>query len=132
MQPLIVLSTVFAMLASYLQWIAPTPQAPSLQVSQAIVRDRAPVEQTVVKRATALPTPHMAQRSIKPLNLQLPQSVETSLQSLVTEKQTNILKDLFEAPSARERVTYNAELVFDRQTGEDITGGKVNIKIPLS
>lgn len=135
MQPIAVLSAVFALLLSYLEWMAPAsyPTAQQGQVARVIVRDASTADRQQVAVATVKSSPQpIAEKILKPLNLALPASVEAVQLSQPNAQQTSILSGLFEERSANERVTYNAELVFDRETGEDITGGKVNIKIPLS
>ncbi len=73
-------------------------------------------------------SPAPAPQTSGPLNLQVP-SLETIQQSLDTGKSR--LMDLFDRRNPN-RISYDAELVYDAEKGEDITGGKVNIKIPLS
>lgn len=134
MQALVVLSTVFALLAGYLEWWAPSHQPESMAATHLVIRTAAPA---VVTTPDALPIPLVAKRSTetrstKPLNLALPSTLDAEHTSLNQHNGNGTLRDLFERRTERERVTYNAELVFDRESGEDITGGKVNIKIPLS
>jgi len=50
--------------------------------------------------------------------------------SFIGTTQSNLL-NLFQR-QARQQIRYSAELVYDAARGENITGGKFNIKIPLS
>lgn len=133
MQPIAVLSAVFALLVTYLEWVSPNPQLANQPLVQAVVRDHVVAQvQTKAVTPTQPARTALVAKTAKPLNLELPTSVEAIQQSLGEDQQQPLLNGLFEERTASERVTYNAELVYDRETGEDITGGKVNIKIPLS
>lgn len=139
MQPFIVLSTAFVFLVSFLEWHHPAPQGPKpYTMTMAVVRDQ-PV---AVERAVAPPanpasttpqTREIAKTSAthkpRPLDLRLPASTKNEKSSLNIGNAA--FSDLFES-RGNTGVSYDAELVYDRQTGEDITGGKVNIKIPLT
>lgn len=135
MQPLAVLSAVFALLVGYLEWATPAPGASTYQQPlQTVIRYTSAPTRTATTPSTA-PARQTATQvaSSRPLILALPDIGESSGDTLLTVPGNETpLSDLFEQKSARERVTYNAELVFDRETGEDVTGGKVNIKIPLT
>lgn len=133
MQALVVLSTVLALLAGYLEWWAPSPHTGSPAVAHVVIRSTqaAPSAAGTSTLRQQQSVAHTVTRIDKPLNLALP-ATDDSPASLILEAGGRSLNDLFEGRTERERVTYNAELVFDRETGEDITGGKLNIKIPLS
>ena len=134
MRLLLVLSTAFTSLAGYLEHTAPLANSRANQVEYhaaplSVVRTTPPAP-TKTQQIAAASAPRPAS-PIKPpvrqLNLQVP--VEPAHHMLDTSKPSTL--DLF-APLNQGKVTYNAELVFDRETGEDVTGGKLNIRIPLT
>ena len=142
MRTLLLLSAVFSLLAVYLECNPLRTCAPTAHTASAtVVRDRhATVEAAAdfsreENPAQHKPTVASADRAADnddtvhlPLNLQLP-GVESIQHSLDTGK--SALIDIFKRRN-QHKVTYKAELVYDQQTGEDITGGKVNIRIPLT
>jgi hypothetical protein len=130
MQTLITLGIAFSLLATYcessVQAVAshsysgkvvrsapllPTSSDPQLieQISSNIIETTEQVE------------------TFQPLNLTVP-AVKTFHRFYQPTKKS-ILK--LAKRSAKPQITYNAELVYDLEKGEDITGGKVNIKIPF-
>lgn len=130
MRSLLVLTMAFALLITYFEQTS--PQANALVASSQparVIRDSIQSGELDRQEATeqvAKSDPAPKQKS--PLNLDLP-SLEATTHAMET-RASNLL-DLFKHQT-RQKVTYNAELVFDRETGEEITGGKVNIKIPLT
>lgn len=137
MQPLIVLSAAFAFLVTYLEW---NPDSSSqLQADYVfaaeVIRDASanPISSKERRAAGAadMRTVKTAPQSRKPLDLDLalPIPMDTAVSAPIKENSLSI--DLFETRQ-REGISYEAELVFDRETGEDVTGGKVNIRIPLT
>ncbi|MGK0501154.1 MAG: hypothetical protein ACJAYG_002810 [Oceanicoccus sp.] len=73
--------------------------------------------------------PQQQQRPLRPsLNLRIPDLVRFESHQLNNQASSF---DLFNA-KPKSSISYNAELVFDADKGESITGGKINIRIPLS
>lgn len=135
MRSLLVLTAVFTLLVAYFEQTATEAHASlaSYQPAKVIrtVKTAAakPSIDKPVQIAKAAPQPETRSALDLDLNLSLP-SMQDTTQALET-KATSLL-NLFKEQGSKQKVTYNAELVFDRETGEEITGGKVNIKIPLS
>lgn len=115
------------MMATYLERTQPKPMAIQPVVAAKVIRSQPPP--TVGEQVTVVTSPKKAAitRDLKPLNLKLP-SLE-NIQRQYVESNSSVL-NLFEKEAGKD-ITYNAELVFDAASGEDITGGKVNIKIPF-
>lgn len=129
MRSLLVLSVCFALLAVYLEQTAPQAHAALASHQPAKVIRHLTEPQAAQVAVQPAVTIHKAEiRNDSPLNLTLPaiQGTDLSLDS-----RSSSMLNLFDY-RGKEKVSYNAELVFDRETGEDITGGKVHIKIPLS
>lgn len=127
MRSLLVLSAVFAILVAYLESVG-QPRQTAIQplLSAKVIRTPSPAgepQQTIAK----VTPPVAVQRP--PLNLQLKLPLLDSIQQRYTDSKSSVL-DLFKRDK-KPSITYNAELVFDAEKGEDITGGKINIKIPL-
>lgn len=134
MQSLLVLTTVIALMATYLDTME--AKQPGLVLSPKaakIIRTHAYSESATHAYAQTVTVETAItediERLILPLNLRLPtrQDLQWRIQS---SQQSN--PNLFQKTSRDDQITYSAELVFDADKGEDITGGKVNIKIPLS
>lgn len=70
--------------------------------------------------------------SINSLNLKLPslQTISSRYRASKPYQAQQTLFNLFRKRNEPE-IRYSAELVYDLDKGEDITGGKVNIQIPL-
>lgn len=75
------------------------------------------------------PIPQSAKSS---LNLKLPSenAVKWRNSTGLTANAQRRLMNLFKK-EVGEQVSYSAELIYDAEKGENITGGKVNIRIPL-
>jgi len=75
------------------------------------------------------PIPQSAKSS---LNLKLPSenAVKWRDSTGLTANAQRRLMNLFKK-EVGEQVSYSAELIYDAEKGENITGGKVNIRIPL-
>ncbi len=134
MQSLIVLSIVFSLLAAYLEAMSQPQQASIQPLLTAKVIRTAPSSHTTkqinndrehkLASAKANPTSLSA-----PLNLKLQLPLLKDIELQYNESKSSML-NLFQQRH-KEAITYNAELVFDAEKGENITGGKVNIKIPF-
>ena len=129
MRSLLVLSAVFALLVTYLESMG-QPRQTTIQPLLTAKVIRAPLNspQTIVQEQKAAVAAALVTRQT-PLNLTLKLPSLNIIQQRYIDSKSTVL-DLFK-PSKKETITYNAELVFDAETGEDITGGKVNIKIPF-
>lgn len=92
-----------------------TPSTPKIEVKQ--TETASTVNKSMVASATA------------PLNLKLKLTTFNKLRLHYNDSKTS-LKNLFK-PVDKTEISYNAELVYDAEKGENITGGKVNIKIPF-
>jgi hypothetical protein len=125
MRSLLILGLSFALLLAYMETIVqPTDSNIIQQKSFAkVVRDQAisPTLHNPAKQPS-----HEKIRAI--LNLELPST--GGFQESFTQSKFALM-NVFEQKSSNE-ITYNAELVFDADKGENITGGKIHIKIPLS
>ena len=122
MQSLLVLTAVFAMMASYLETTQPEQSSTPQLTMAKIVRSQTPL-QTEEKPLTVIAANHPK----VPLNLKLP--TVDSIEQYYFNSQTSVMK-LFKADNSPE-ISYNAELVYDIEKGENITGGKVNVTIPF-
>ena len=127
MQSLILLAAVFTLMATYLEATTAEHSA-SPPISTARV---------VPAAMPALPTnlqPQKISQSIAkainatPLNLSIP-SLNSAQQQYYSHSKTLVI-DLFKADESP-KVSYHAELVYDLEKGENITGGKVNVTIPF-
>lgn len=126
MQSLLVLTAVIAILATYLESVTPGSHDRTLSPTVAkVIRSSNPTSEPAPVASIARET----SPSILPLNLRLPTLQD--LQWRIQDAQgTN--PNLFQKTTEDEDISYSAELVFDAEKGEDITGGRLNIKIPLS
>ena len=140
MRSLLTLTFSFALLAAYLEWVAPAtqPQASSSQLSKIVRAQRSPSAQQVarientppnddVSSAAAQPMPIIS-KALRVLNLKLPTGAITDSSALHIPAQLVLSSS---EPNPANKIRYNAELVYDLDKGEDITGGKVNIEIPF-
>lgn len=128
MQSLLVLTTVIALLATYLETVAPKQHSQALRTHAAkVIRSHPRTTELTTVRTTTTATE--IDQSILPLNLRLPTLQD--LQWRIQDSQQSS-RNLFQKTSRDDDISYSAELVFDAEKGEDITGGKLNIKIPLS
>ncbi len=142
MHSLLALTLSFGLLWGYLDWTCDDSQQVALQQSQLsrIIRTE-PVPDKPLPRNHPLGTdkPRLAATLSEKAS-----RVATVLLNLKLEMITNIehsaadnhwqpakSASFFKEPEAEPTVSYNAELVFDAKEGESITGGKVNIVIPI-
>ena len=114
------------------------PSASTLSNSLEAVRRTGRSIQKVVTASNQSPEKELANISL-PINLSLPNRSFSTTDSPFIQPTTPILDGdsselsrLLNNANQGSKVTYEAELVFDRNRGEDITGGKINIKIPFS
>lgn len=136
MRSLLTLTFSFALLTAYLEWVAPAAQqqANTSQLSQIVRAQSAPVEQTDTKHnSESLAKAPLKQRPIiskafRVLNLSLPEGAVTDNSAIHLPAQLVLESS---QQNAANKIRYNAELVYDLDKGEDITGGKVNIEIPF-
>ena len=128
MRALLVLCATFGLIGSYLEFNQPAETATVAPAPAQVVRDSAPVAATTAATVATTTRPEK-QAKHRPLNLQLPVQQSSATQQI--DSAQGSLSNLFDY-QGKQKVSYNAELVFDRTKGEDITGGKVHIKIPLS
>ncbi|WP_101759852.1 hypothetical protein [Oceanicoccus sp. KOV_DT_Chl] len=119
MRSLLTLTAAFIALVLYLEMMdKPAPQP--IAAHSKIIR-------TAPKVAVKHEPVQVIADKKSPLNLRLP--TFANLKTQYVDSKNSVL-DLFkkeEKPS----ISYNAELVFDAEKGESITGGKVNITIPF-
>ena len=139
MRSLLTLTFSFALLAAYLEWAAPAAtqqQASSSRLSQIVRAQRAPAAQQVARvenngdvtsSAERQPIPIIS-KALRVLNLKLPTGAITDSSALHIPAQLVLSSS---EPNPANKIRYNAELVYDLDKGEDITGGKVNIEIPF-
>lgn len=136
MRSFLTLTFSFALLTAYLEWFAPItqPQADTSQFSQIVRAQSAPVEQTEARQSSQPFTraPHqqhpISNQALHVLNLSLPADAVTDSSAIHVPAQLVLESS---QPNAANKIRYNAELVYDLDKGEDITGGKVNIEIPF-
>ena len=127
MRSLLTLATAFIALAGYLEVVSQPAQATQQAISNPVIRSQSPlIAHNAVKEAPA-PRKVAANTESKPLNLQLPSFGELKVQFTEGKEQAlNFLKK-----DEKPRISYNAELLFDEEKGEDIVGGQVHINIPF-
>ena len=142
MRSLFFLATVLVLLVGYLESTKITaPASVQLTTMTSVIRTPLQVQPTKtaathVVHATlpaqandVAPIPQSAKSS---LNLKLPSENavkwrdSTGLAANAQRRLMNLFKK-----EVREQVSYSAELIYDAEKGENITGGKVNIRIPL-
>lgn len=132
---LIVIGAVLA--GGYVQWTA-QPSEVLLQGHAAskpakIVRTKKASVTNIVEQQQTTPSVTVAKTAAKPkpqrrvLDLSIPSIDDTTDISFPSKRRANWLKKV----NPKETISYNAELVFDAKEGSSITGGKVNIRIPL-
>ncbi|ARN74634.1 hypothetical protein [Oceanicoccus sagamiensis] len=128
MRSLLTLTLAFALLVAYMETMAPETQAAMTAPTLAKVVRTSPTTVEIDFTATTKPA-----KSARELNLNLPSLIDIE-QSFSAPENTGL--DIF-AKAAKDNtkkdaISYNAELVFDAEKGEEVTGGKIHIKIPLS
>lgn len=125
MRSLLILGLSFALLVAYMEAIVQPAQANTVQQTGFA---------KVVREQAILPTPKAQTEQTRrekitaALNLKLPSAGD--FQEHFSQSKFSLV-NVFEQKST-EDISYNAELVFDAEKGESITGGKIHIKIPLS
>ena len=124
MHSILVLTAVFAMMVTYLE--NNQPKQGVFQQPAIVKVIRSPRNQPIIEQE-AIIVASPAQKPPAALNLTLP-SLERLQQHYAKSKSS--VMNLFKANDSPE-ITYNAELIYDAESGEDITGGKVNITIPF-
>ena len=142
MRSLFFLATVLVLLVGYLESTKITaPASVQLTTMTSVIRTPLQVQPTKtaathVVHATlpaqandVAPIPQSAKSS---LNLKLPSenAVKWRDSTGLTANAQRRLMNLFKK-EVGEQVSYSAELIYDAEKGENITGGKVNIRIPL-
>ena len=142
MRSLFFLATVLVLLVGYLESTKITaPASVQLTTMTSVIRTPLQVQPTKtaathVVHATlpaqandVAPIPQSAKSS---LNLKLPSenAVKWRNSTGLTANAQRRLMNLFKK-EVGEQVSYSAELIYDAEKGENITGGKVNIRIPL-
>jgi hypothetical protein len=122
MRSLFLLACTFVLLVTYLESMRhDQPQA--VQTLQPIKIIRTPPSTKAVSGSSiAVPEQHTPT-----LNLSLPPP--TDIHQPYQQAKTPLL-ELFKQPN-QPGISYNAELIFDDDKGETITGGKIHIKIPF-
>jgi len=142
MRSLFFLATVLVLLVGYLESTKITAPA-SVQLTKMTSVIRTPLQVQPTKTAAThvvhatlpaqandvAPIPQSAKSS---LNLKLPSenAVKWRDSTGLTANAQRRLMNLFKK-EVGEQVSYSAELIYDAEKGENITGGKVNIRIPL-
>jgi hypothetical protein len=119
----------FIALGLYLEQQPSSVNAVASKIQQQPIQRAAEIAVATEKpalKAEQRPT-QVAKRTAKSLNLELPHQVVDSAQLHFPSQHPwqNTGR------SDRERIRYEAELVYDLEKGEDITGGKVSILIPF-
>lgn len=142
MRSLFLLASVFVLLVGYLESTMITAPA-SVQLTTMTSVIRTPLRVQPPKTAAidvnhaTLPTQvndvaPIRQSAKSSLNLKLPSENavkwrdSTGLAANAQRRLMNLFKK-----EVREQVSYSAELIYDAEKGENITGGRVNIRIPL-
>lgn len=135
MRSLLTLSFSFALLAAYLEWAAPVQhQDKPSQLSQIVRSQSVPtpradiVSNSDAYHNTAQQPVTATKKALRILNLKLPMGAITDNSAIHLPSQ--LVLESSTANTAN-KIRYNAELVYDLDKGEDITGGKVNIEIPF-
>ena len=136
MQSLLTLTFSFVLLSAYLEWVAPPAQqqATPTRLSQIVRTQTDPVIdlETPANHESYTQTIHkprpIIRKALRVLNLSLPINTLADAGALHMPAQL-VLESSEQNPATK--IRYNAELVYDLDKGEDITGGKVNIEIPF-
>ncbi len=140
MRSLLILATVFVLLGAYLESTATrAPDNARLTAIAKVIRTPilaeparvTPSEEAVATAANTLRASHQ-QTVASPLNLKLPlvDAIKRRYVAGFVGKTQRSLLNLFKKEE-RQEISYSAELVYDAERGENITGGKLNIRIPL-
>ncbi len=124
MRSLLTLTLAFTLLVTYMETMVPETQAAMMPSSQAKVV-RTPANSDMVTAAAAKPA-----NPLPKLNLDLPSFSDDT--ATFSTQESSVLDIFSKTDSEKAAISYNAELVFDAEKGEEITGGKIHIKIPLS
>lgn len=140
MRSLLILATVFALLVTYLEsTMTRTPDSAHLVTTSSVIRTPLPVKppQKILNKTSVATQKNEVtapiQASLKsPLNLKLPlvDAIKRQYAAGLAGKTQRSLLNLFKK-EIKQQISYSAELVYDAEKGENITGGKVNIRIPL-
>ena len=86
------------------------------------------IELKKTKKIIPASSSHKAVKKIPSLDLTIPAFIAESTISFPTQRRSlNWLKK----SSPKKEISYNAELIFDREEGSSIKGAKVNFKIPF-
>jgi len=129
MRSILTLTFSFALITAYLEWIAPAAnqQAGATQLSQIVRSQAAPITRnnSALAAAGGIGERPIVKKAIRALNLSLPSD------NLLGSPELNQPSQLVLEEDTSKKIRYNAELVYDLEKGEDITGGKVNIEIPF-
>ncbi|MEH6912327.1 MAG: hypothetical protein V7459_17230 [Oceanicoccus sp.] len=139
MRSLLMLATVFALLVGYLETtMVKAPDSVQLKTVSSVIRtpvlvkppQPAPVEAVIA--VIARQENDVATPAKRPLNLKLPtiDQIKQRYSARFARKTQQNPMNLFRREDTQE-ISYSAELVYDAERGENITGGKVNIRIPL-
>ena len=142
MRSLFLLASVFVLLVGYLESTTITaPASVQLTTMTSVIRTplrvQPPKTDAIDVNHATLPTQvndvaPIRQSAKSSLNLKLPSENavkwrdSTGLAANAQRRLMNLFKK-----EVREQVSYSAELIYDAEKGENITGGKVNIRIPL-
>lgn len=134
MRSLLIITAAFAFLAAYLEAMSNHDlAAQTVPVSYKVIRTQTqPIANVTTSNAVKSPSNQattLQLDKVKPLNLSIPN--QTSYLQHISEQRRAAI-NWFKPRNSEAEITYNAELVFDSEKGEEITGGKVNIRIPLT
>lgn len=146
MQPLFILGLAFTLLATYIESDLTSEETAVSQVYTAkVIRDEVHDKKpaSIITDISELPSasdltvetirartntsPELVNNKKIDLNLTIPTQ---SRSELLLRNKNYSMPNLFKF-SKKPTITYEAELVYDAEKGEDITGGKVNITIPF-
>ena len=126
MQSLILLAAVFTLMTTYLETTTAEHSA-SPQMSTAKAVPAAMPALSANLQTQKISQPIAKAINTIPLNLSIPSL--NSAQQYYSHSKTLAI-DLFKADESP-KISYHAELVYDLEKGENITGGKVNVTIPF-
>ncbi len=130
MQAVMILTVAFALLTGYLEHTTSEAEASSSSVMASVVR----INQALPEVPVPVPEQQVytfQHTAVTPaLDLSLPFNLREG--PAYQRQPSSFINRINQRKTDREKVTYEAELVFDAHKGEDITGGKINIKIPLT
>lgn len=127
MHSIVLLTTAIALLGAYLQSTEVPLDVAQQSIAAKVIRST-PIHSHTDTLAKTSPQRAMRASRATPLDLQLPnfRSLDQSYMPADSANSTRF-KPQIKGPEVR----LNAELVFDAEEGESITGGKVNIQIPF-